>query len=140
MATFMQWIHLGAAVMGVGGIAFLLFLLIPSARVLSPQERDAFLKKVLGRFRWVAWSVILLLVASGLYNVRAYYWELAWGRAWLLLSIKIFLAFLVFAVSLTLTLPLPFLARFRERRERWLSVAFALAMVVILISAYLRRS
>lgn len=140
MSTFMQWIHLCAAMIGVGGIAFLGFLLIPSARVLSPEQRDVLLKKVQGKFRWVSWSVILLLIGSGLYNVRAYYWELAWGRAWLLLTIKILLALLVFAVSLTLTLPLPFLARFRERRERWLSVAFALAMIVILISAYLRRS
>ncbi len=139
MTTFMQWIHLSAAVIGVGGIAFLLFLLIPSARVLAPEQHDALLKRVQGRFRWVSWSVIVLLTGSGLYNVRAYYWELAWGRAWFWLTIKISLALLVFAVSLALTLPLPFLARFREQRERWLSVALALAMIVILISAYLRR-
>jgi uncharacterized membrane protein len=139
MTTFMQWIHLSAAVIGVGGIGFLLFLLIPSAQVLMPEQRNALLKEILGRFRWVSWSVIVLLIGSGLYNVRAYYWELAWGRAWFWLTIKISLALLVFAVSLALTLPFPFLARFRERRERWLSVAFALAMIVILISAYLRR-
>jgi uncharacterized membrane protein len=139
MTTFMQWIHLSAAVIGVGGIGFLLFLLIPSARVLAPEQRDALLKRIQGRFRWVSWSVIVLLAGSGLYNVRAYYWELAWGRAWFWLTTKIFLALLVFAVSLALTLPLPFLARFREQRERWLTVAFALAMIVILISAYLRR-
>lgn len=140
MPTIMQWIHLCAAVVGVGGITFLLFLLIPSARGLSPEHRDALMKKIQGRFRWVSWSVILLLIGSGLYNVRAYYWELAWGRAWQLLTVKIVLALLVFAVSLALTMPLPFLARFRERRERWLAAAFALAMIVILISAYLRRS
>jgi uncharacterized membrane protein len=140
MSTLMQWIHVSAAVVGVGGIAFLLFLLIPSARVLPPGERDALMKKVQGKFRLVSWSVIVLLIGSGLYNVRAYYWELAWGRAWLLLTIKIVLACLVFLVSLTLTVPVPFFARFQKRRERWLAVAFGLAMVVILISAYLRRS
>ena len=140
MSTFMQWIHLAAAVVGVGGIAFLLFLLIPSTRLLHPEQRELLMKKVLRRFRLVNWSVIALLLVSGLYNVRAYYWELAWGRAWALLTIKIVLALLVFAVSLSLTLPLPIFARFRERREQWLATAFALAMVVILISAYLRRS
>ncbi|HET7841369.1 MAG TPA: hypothetical protein VFM21_07180 [Terriglobia bacterium] len=140
MPTFMQWIHLCAAVLGVGGIAFLLFLLIPSAHTLSPEARDALMKKVQGRFRWVSWSVILLLIGSGLYNVRAYYWELAWGRAWELLTAKIVLALLVFGVSLALTVPLSFLAKFRARRERWLATAFALAVIVILISAYLRRS
>lgn len=140
MATFMQWVHVSAAVVGVGGIAFLLFLLIPSARVLSPDERAALMKKVQGRFRWVSWSVIFLLIGSGLYNVRQYYWELAWGRAWAFLTLKILLALAVFAVSLMLTVPLPVFDKFRARRERWLSVAFTLAMIVILISTYLRRS
>jgi uncharacterized membrane protein len=140
MSTVMQWVHLSAAVVGVGGIASLAFLLIPSVRVLPPEARDALMKRIQGRFRWVSRSVILLLTGSGLYNIRAYYWEFAWGRAWGLLTAKIILALLVFAVSLSLTLPLPFLARFRERREQWLVTAFALSMVVILISAYLRRS
>lgn len=140
MATFIQWVHVSAAVVGVGGMAFLLFLLIPSARAVSPDQRDALMKRVLGKFRWVSWSVIFVLLGSGLYNVRAYYWELAWGRAWKFLAAKILLALLVFAVSLSLTLPLPVFERFRARRERWLWVAFALAMLVILISAYLRRS
>lgn len=140
MPTIMQWVHLSAAVVGVGGITFLLFLLLPSARALSPETRDALMKRVQGRFRWVSWSVIILLIGSGLYNVRAYYWELAWGRAWQWLTVKIVLAMLVFTVSLALTLPLRFLAKIREHRERWLATGFALAMIVILISAYLRRS
>ena len=140
MSTFMQWVHLSAAVVGVGGMAFLLFLLLPGARPLGPDQRGALLKNVMGRFRWVSWSVIVLLVGSGLYNVRAYYWEVAWGRAWKFLSVKILLAILVFAISLLLTLPGKVFERFRLRREMWLSIAFSLAMVVILISAYLRRS
>ena len=140
MSTVMQWIHLAAAVVGVGGIGFLVFLLIPSTRVLLPEHQDALMKKVLRRFRLVSWSVIVLLIVSGLYNLRAYYWELAWGRAWLLLTMKILLALLVFGVSLSLTLPFPLLAKLRKRREQLLITAFALAMVVILISAYLRRS
>lgn len=140
MSTVMQWIHLAAAVVGVGGIAFLVFLLIPASRGLLPEQRELLMKKVLRRFRLVSWSVIVLLTGSGLYNVRAYYWELAWGRAWQMLTVKIVLALLVFAVSLSLTLPFPVFARVRERREQWLATAFALAMVVVLISAYLRRS
>lgn len=140
MSTFMQWLHLSAAVVGVGGIAFLLFLLLPSARTLSPDQRDALMKKVLGRFRWVSWSVIFLLLGSGLYNLREFYWELAWGRAWKVLTVKIILALGVFAISLLLTLPLGIFDRFRARRGRWLSVALALALIVIFLSAYLRRS
>lgn len=138
MATFAQWVHVSAAVIGVGGMAFMLFVLFPSAAILSQEQRDGLLKAVLGRFRWVAWSVILLLLASGLYNVKLV-WLVPWGPYWKFLTIKIALAVVIFAIVLCLTIPLSIFNRFRQRRSLWLSIAFGLAMVVILISAYLRR-
>lgn len=140
MSTFVQWIHLSAAVLGIGGIAFMHIILLPSARVLNPDQREILLKKVAAKFRWVSWSVILLLLASGLYNVRQFYWEVPWGHSWKVLTVKIVLALLLFIIVLALTLPLKFLNWFRARRQMWLAIALTLAMTVILISAYLRRS
>jgi uncharacterized membrane protein len=139
MPTLVQWIHVTAAVIGVGGIAFLSFVLLPSLRVLAPEERDQMMRAVAGRFRWVSWSVIALLIVSGLYNVRQYYWEVAWGRSWLFLTTKIVLAFVVFAISLALSLPFGVFDRLRRRRQVWLRIALGLGLAVILISAYLRR-
>lgn len=138
MATFAQWVHVSAAVIGVGGMAFLLFVLFPSVGILNEEQRASLLKAVLGRFRWVAWSVILLLLASGLYNVKLV-WLVPWGPYWMFLSVKIVLALLVFAIVFCLTIPLSMFDRFRQRQKQWLYTAFGLAMVVILISAYLRR-
>ncbi len=138
MATFAQWVHVSAAVIGVGGMAFMLFILFPSVGILSQEQRDGLLKIVLGRFRWVAWSVIFLLLASGLYNVKLV-WLVPWGPYWKFLTIKIVLALVIFAIVLCLTIPLGIFNWFRQRRNLWLSIAFSLAMVVILISAYLRR-
>ena len=140
MSTLFQWIHVTAAVIGVGGIGFLLVILMPASRALSPEQRDPFLKGVMGRFRWVSWSVILLLLGSGLYNIHLRAWEVPWGTYWKLLTLKIVLAFFVFVISLLLTLPLKAFDRFRARRRTWLSVAFGLALTVILVSAYLRIS
>ena len=140
MSTFVQWIHLSAAVFGIGGIAFMHIILLPSARVLNPDQREMLLKAVTGKFRWVSWSVILLLLGSGLYNVRQFYWDVPWGSSWKVLTVKIVLAFLLFIIVLALTLPLKFLHWFRARRQMWLAIALTLAMTVILISAYLRRS
>lgn len=139
MPTFVQWVHVTAAVIGIGGLAFLLAVLLPSARALATEERGQLLRAVSGRFRWVSWSVIALLILSGLYNVRQFYWEVAWGRSWIFLTVKIVLAFAVFGISLALTLPLRALERVRRRREMWLSIALALGLTVIFISAYLRR-
>ena len=138
MSTFVQWVHLSAAVIGVGGMAFILLVLLPSTRVLNDEQRAGLLKAVLGRFRWVSWSVIALLLASGLYNVKLV-WLVPWGLYWTFLTFKIILALGVFAIVLCLTIPLKIFDRFRERRKQWMYTAFGLAMLVILISAYLRR-
>jgi len=135
-----QWIHLIAAVAAVGGMAFVLFILMPSLRVLGEEQRTVLAKTVMARFRWVSWGAILLLIASGIYNIHVRAWEAPWGTYWALLTLKIFLALLVFAISLLLTLPIPGLESFRAQRRKWLSIALGIAAGVILISAYLRGS
>jgi uncharacterized membrane protein len=139
MSTIMQWVHLIAAVVGLGGMGFLLLILIPSLGVLSAEPREALSKAVAGRFRWASWSGMTLLMISGLYNVRRYYWEEPWGRAWKFLAFKIILSFALFAIVLGLTIPLRWFEGMRARRQIWLLVAFILGVIVILISAYLRR-
>jgi uncharacterized membrane protein len=139
MSTLVQWIHVTAALLGVGGIAFLLFILMPSLGALPPEHRPRLAKQVMDRFRWMIWSVILVLLVSGLYSIRQYYWEVAWGKSWTLLTVKIVLSFLLFVIVLALTLPFKLFDRVRAQRQIWLSVALGLAGVVIFISAYLRR-
>ena len=139
MPTLVQWIHVTAAVIGVGGMAFLLLILMPTLGVLQSDHRDLLAKQVMQRFRWVCWSAIILLLVSGLYNIRQFYWEMAWGKSWVFLTVKIILAFSVFGISLALTLPFKLFDRIRARRQIWLSIAFGLAVAVISISAYLRR-
>ncbi len=138
MSTLFQWIHVSAAVVGVGGMGFVLIVLLPSSRVLSPEQRYLLMKAVGEKFRWVSWAVILLLIGSGLFNLSLV-WEAPWGTYWQLLTVKIALAVVVFLISLCLTLPFKFLEPFRARRKLWLTIAFSVALVVILISAYLRR-
>jgi uncharacterized membrane protein len=138
MTTFMLWIHLVAVVIMIGGLGFLLLTLLPSAGVLTTEQREALAKAVRARFRWVIWAAVTLLLISGLYNVKRYYWEEAWGKSWWLLILKITLAFVLFAILLGFTIPIKALDRLRMRRETWLIVAFAVGIVAILISAYLR--
>jgi len=139
MSTFLQWIHVTAVVIGIGGLAFLLFILTPSVGSMQPEQRDLLAKQVMGRFRWVIWSAIVVLLVSGLYSIREYYWEVAWGKSWVLLTVKIVLSLFVFVIALALTLPFKLFDRVRARRQIWLSIAVGLAVAVIFISAYLRR-
>jgi uncharacterized membrane protein len=139
MLTLVQWIHVTAAVIGAGGMAFLLFILMPSLGALPPEQRELLAKQVMHRFRWMIWSAILVLLVSGVYSIREYYWEVAWGKSWTLLTVKIVLSLFLFVIALALTLPFKLFDRVRARRQLWLSIAVGLAGVVILIAAYLRR-
>lgn len=140
MPTLMHWMHLMAAVLGLGGLGYLLLILLPSLEVLNPDQRQALAHAVAKRFRWISWSAIALLAITGTYNVRSYYWELPWGWAWKLLTIKIVLSFVLFVMVLAFTLPLRFLAPLQARRRQWLLATFILGICVVLISAYLRRA
>ncbi len=139
MGTFMHWVHLMAAVIALGAIGFLLLVLIPSIKVLSAEQRETLSKAVAVRFRWASWSAIALLLISGLYSIRRYYWEEPWDRAWKLLAVKIVLAFLLFAIILGLSVPSRLFQPLRSRGPKWLLAGFLLGTVVVLISAYLRR-
>lgn len=139
MAIFIQWVHLIAAVVVLGGLGFLLLVLIPSLPTLSAEEREAFSQAVATRFRWATWIAVSLLLLSGLYNVRRYYWEVPWGTAWTFLSLKMGLSFAMFGILLALSLPFRMFDPLRARRRLWLLVAFSLGVVVVLVSAYLRR-
>jgi len=140
MSTLFQWIHVAAAVIGVGGIGFILIALKPSLRVLSPDQRELLVKEIRARFRWVVWGCALLLVVSGLYDIKTRYWEAPWGNAWKWLTLKLVLAGLIFLITLALTIPFRVLGRIQARRDLWLAIAFGVAIGVILISAYLRIS
>lgn len=139
MATFIQWIHVMAAIVGLGGMAFLLLILIPSLGVLSTEQREALSKSVASRFRWATWSSVTLLLLSGLYNVRRFYWEEPSGTAWNLLIMKILFSLVLFVIVLALTIPFRLFESLRAHRRTWLLVAFVLGIVVVFISAYLRR-
>ncbi|HET9176836.1 MAG TPA: hypothetical protein VFQ24_00585 [Terriglobia bacterium] len=116
----------------------MLFVLFPSAGTLNSEQQAGLQKAVLGRFNWVWWSVIFLLLASGLYNVKLV-WLAPQGTYWKFLTIKIALSLVVFIVVLFLTIPLSIFNWFRKHSSIWLSIALVLALMVILLSAYLRR-
>lgn len=139
MSVLMQWIHLVAAVVGIGGLGFIHMILIPASRDLEPAQRDLLFKRVSRKYQYVVWSVVLMLIGSGLYNIHAHAWERPWGDYWKWLIVKIFLAFVVFFFSLGLNIPLSIFDWLRQKRQMWLSITFTVALVVILISAYLRR-
>ena len=68
MYTALQFLHLAAAIVWLGGMAFTLLALRPSlAQIEAPAQRLNLLAQTLGRFFTLVWFCIAVLLGSGLY-------------------------------------------------------------------------
>src|SRR5829696_2525913 len=80
------WLHLLAAVVWIGGMVFLVLVLVPVSRRAEFRGSAPALIHHLGvRFRAVGWACLGLLVVSGVVNLayRGYTWfDLGSGRLW----------------------------------------------------------
>jgi len=102
------WLHILAAATWIGGMLFLVFVVIPVTRQPEYRGAAAGLIQQTGRcFRWVGWICLGLLLLSGLFNLayRGYSLDDVWsGRLWQgpfgrALGIKLSLVALIFLSS-----------------------------------------
>jgi uncharacterized membrane protein len=139
-----RWIHVTSAVVGVGGAAFLLWVLLPSARAVGPDAARPVLEIVYRRFRWLVRSVIALLLLSGAYNLFV---VIPRARALGsfkpvyhgLLGTKILLALALFGIAEALLASSGGAARLLTGRTRGLAAGVGLALLILFLSASLRR-
>lgn len=80
------WLHILAAATWLGGILFLVFVLVPVTRQPAFRAGAGALIEATGRrFRWVGWMALGLLAASGVVQLayRGFAWADVWsGRLW----------------------------------------------------------
>ena len=87
---FSVWLHILAAAVWIGGMAFLGIVLVPVIRGRDfASVRTALLYRTGLRFRWAGWVVLAVLVVTGIANLgfRGYSWEnlfdgTLWNGAW----------------------------------------------------------
>lgn len=60
------WLHLGTAVFWVGGIAFILFIALPSAKKALGDDAGMVMGEIAGRFGPLANWCILILIVTGI--------------------------------------------------------------------------
>ncbi len=66
MNNLMNFLHVSAAIVWMGGVSFMLFALRPAAMDLPPPQRLPLMAQVLMRFFRLVWLCIGLLLATGL--------------------------------------------------------------------------
>lgn len=131
-----------AAIVAVGGVAFVRLVLLPAVEDLPEDQRSSLVGSVVGRFRKILWISIGLLLLTGLYNVgiAAVAGQLAsMGYLYGLIA-KIVLALIVFKIAFMLTVPGDAFAGVKAKRKGWLMVNLLLGTLIVLIAAYLRHA
>jgi len=130
-----RWVHVGTAIVLLGGSVFQRFILMPPLRGLPEAEQQHLRDRVMMRWKkYVLWGMMFLLV-TGFYN---YLRTSHPPRYHMWMGIKILVAFGVFFLASALTGRSAGLAGIRANAGKWLGILIALAAVVVGIAGYLK--
>jgi uncharacterized membrane protein len=135
-----RWVHVGTAIVVVGGTVFMRFVLLPAAEELPPPEHDRLRASVVGRWRMFVMAGIALFLLSGFYNYLAVAVPNHHGDKLYhaLMGIKILTAFVVFFLASVLVGRSARFEPLRRDRKRWLLIVILLAFGIVLISSFLK--
>lgn len=140
----MLWLHIVAAVLAVGGVAFLRLILMPVVAKEGCEHAPALSGKVRGKFRKLIWHSIALLTVTGFVMLwlmvrsnenGASHWKALSAVSRHLLEAKILIALVLFAIALILTLPAEPSDSLKRRAPTLLLANFVLGVVIFLLVA-----
>ena len=122
LAVAIDWIHLAASTVWVGGLLFLAFAFFPSMVPLAGPARTKVLASLVPRFSTIALTSVAVIVLTGaiqtwrLLDPFSAFLEIKWGQA---LAVKLVLVLgLVALGAVNLLLIRPRLADFAERMDK----------------------
>lgn len=135
-----RWIHVGAAIVLVGGSVFTKFVLMPAAKGLQESEHVALRERIMGRWRKFVMAGILLLLLSGFYNYLAVAMPDHKGDGFYhgVMGVKIVLAFVAFFLASVLTGRSPRFESLRADSGKWLGVLILVSATVVALAGVLK--
>jgi len=132
LGILMRWLHIASVATLIGGMLYGWLVLVPATGVLAAEARKTLVDKTAALYRPLVFGAIAALLVSGGYNLATNPGHNA--RYYILLVIKLMLVAHVFAVGIVLVTKNP------EHRGRLFAGAGVSGLLIILISAYLRRT
>jgi uncharacterized membrane protein len=135
--VFVRWLHIGGAIVLVGGAVFSRFVLMPAAEALPSGEHDSLKQRILQRWKLFVHPLVAIVLLSGLYNlmmkvkIATPTWHMLFGIKFLIAIVVLFVASVLVGRSSTFQ-PM------RANSRMWLTINIALAAIVVLISNFLR--
>lgn len=140
MPLLMRWIHVGTAIVVVGGLIFYRLVYAPVAeRILSEEERERLREPLMRRWKMYIHPPIILFLISGFYNyifVTSAQHQ-GQGLYHALFGMKFLLALGVFALLIIMTSTMDWSQKLRKNQALW-SVLLVLTAVVVLLGGYMK--
>lgn len=138
-----RWVHVGTAIVLIGGAVFQRYVLLPAAAELPEATRDELRARVVGRWKRFVMIGIALFLLSGFYNylavaIPAHRADPRKGLYHGLVGVKIILSFVVFFLASALAGRSPALENFRRNPRTWLGVTIVLSAMIVGIAGYLK--
>ncbi len=140
VAIVFRWIHLGAAIVAVGGTVFQRFILMPALSAVGEAERTVIRERVLARWRIVVHSSVLALLLSGIYNAFVAFPQHKGQPLYhSIFGVKALLALGIFGIATVLTGKSDRAQRMRGRGPFWMGLLVALTAAVVALSGVLKN-
>jgi uncharacterized membrane protein len=138
-----RWIHVGTAIVVVGGTVFLRLVLMPAAARLSDEAHETLRGHLMRTWKFFVHIGIVLFLVSGFYNYIAVSIPRHKGASDAgfyhgLIGTKILLAFVVFFLAEALVGRSAAFEGMRHNRKTWLGVIILLAAAIVCISGFLK--
>ena len=135
LAVLSRWIHVGTAIVLVGGTSFMKFVLGPVLQGQSPELVQA----IRNRWKKFVHGGIALLLLSGFFNyIRSMPMHKGDGLYHGLIGTKIILAFVVFFFASALVGRSAGTQKFRDNSGKWTAVVLLLSSLIIAISGVVK--
>lgn len=135
-----RWIHISAAIVGVGGAVFMRLALMPSAKeVLDDDVHQRLREAVRARWARLVHTCVGLLLMSGAFNfvMLALAPKVEPMPYHAIFVVKFLAALVVFFLGIVLTSRSARSEKMRRDSAKWLSVMIAAAALVVLLSGVL---
>ncbi len=146
ISLVMRWLHVGSALVGLGAIVAVRFVLLPALR--GQADGEGIYDRVRPVLKTVVHSALGLAILTGFYNYvvvsipavrekrEAVDAVSAFAAYHPVMGLKIILSLALFGIGAMLIKPVP---AFHEKRDTWYTVGVVLGFLVLLAGAFMRR-
>ena len=135
LAVLSRWVHVGTAIVLVGGTAFFRLAVIPALE----GDTTELVKRIRERWKKVVHAGIGLFILSGAYNYFLMIPQHKGDKLYHpLVGTKILLALFVFFIASALVGNKPGTQKFRDDAKKWTGIMLLVAGIIVCISGFVK--